>query len=256
MEWTVDLTIIPRDLMQRSKLSICEVLSGQDSLVSPFIGECDGCGQHGQVFHCQRCRRSAFCGAACQKSNWPDHRRICKIYRLALDVKWLMDLADKEYAEAMSTRQPRAFRERLRAAVGGYKAAMTLGHTNLNHNVQRSVNPIIVEKDKNIRLLMGRCLSALAACSVYLKGYARARKWWMEAKIIAMDVDDQVGHELCEKVALYIPPEKAEYTPIPGSIPLGGGDSKGATKGKEPTVVVQKNVALMARRKVFFSSTL
>ena len=53
--------------------------SGKDAPLSvPRVG-CWGCGQRrAGGSKCGRCRVALYCGASCQRSDWPSHKRICR----------------------------------------------------------------------------------------------------------------------------------------------------------------------------------
>ena len=58
-----------------------EALYGADdvhntAMRNAFRGHCGGCGAKA-TSHCSKCRLIGYCGAACQRTAWPAHKRVC-----------------------------------------------------------------------------------------------------------------------------------------------------------------------------------
>jgi hypothetical protein len=39
--------------------------------------KCETCGKRDDVKRCAKCTVIGYCGAACQTSNWKEHKKIC-----------------------------------------------------------------------------------------------------------------------------------------------------------------------------------
>eukprot|EP00798_Chlamydomonas_sp_ICE-L_P011009 gene11009-18973_t len=55
-----------------------------------LVKNCSGCGlpdgEGRKLKWCQRCHNNAYCGAECQKADWPRHKPICKHYQHRLEL--------------------------------------------------------------------------------------------------------------------------------------------------------------------------
>lgn len=69
----------------------------QDGLGDPVM-PCQVCGKRAigsPLKRCSRCKQAFYCGAACQRIDWPSHKRSCK----APNAKQLNKLVSKRYTE-------------------------------------------------------------------------------------------------------------------------------------------------------------
>ena len=95
-QWTLDSiiqTVLPvcspgpcelqanclKDRAMEGMMQAARRLPGGENMPVVFdTRSCLVCGKHGQVKVCSRCKRASYCGAHCQKSNWPTHKRYCR----------------------------------------------------------------------------------------------------------------------------------------------------------------------------------
>mmetsp|Transcript_24184 Transcript_24184/g.60228 ORF Transcript_24184/g.60228 Transcript_24184/m.60228 type:complete len:93 (+) Transcript_24184:507-785(+) len=64
---------------------------------------CVGCGATRKLLWCSKCHRARFCGAACMKRMWPEHKGSCKRWRAADG-----EAASSSHGQCLATHTPQA----------------------------------------------------------------------------------------------------------------------------------------------------
>ncbi|KAG7670117.1 hypothetical protein Ndes2526B_g06512 [Nannochloris sp. 'desiccata'] len=57
--------------------------TGDGSLVLSPI-KCNLCGMQGKLLKCSACGMTRYCSKECQTKHWPDHKKLCKLYRASV----------------------------------------------------------------------------------------------------------------------------------------------------------------------------
>lgn len=79
---------VGKDIAERLKQAVEEnrvQLGGLegDNFERVLTCACIACGKSGQKQRCSKCLVVSYCGPKCQKSDWPEHKKLCKPFRQA-----------------------------------------------------------------------------------------------------------------------------------------------------------------------------
>lgn len=76
----LQLRVLPANLRAPgSRPSLPPAELGRDIAIGrlPGVERCAGCGKSEGLLRCQACMVVAYCGATCQRADWPTHKRVC-----------------------------------------------------------------------------------------------------------------------------------------------------------------------------------